>query len=609
MEEITGVGEAKLEEQLRMALETPYSQRELTLDLNSGYDEEDDTWELIVRYYDSLDAVREALDVRIVTLLNNYAVILIREEDIPRLVEFPQVLYVENPKRYFFSVEQGRNVSCIDTVQSARIPEERRLYGEGVLIAIPDSGIDYSHPDFRAEDGTTRIVTLWDQTAEYDGNRYGLGRIFTREELNVSLRDGTILSTDRSGHGTAVAGIAAGNGAASDGRYAGVAPEAELVVIKLAEGRERGFARTTAILYAVDFALRVSGSLARPLAINLSYGNSYGAHNGESLLEQFLDEAATVYRNSIVVGTGNEGSTNRHARVVFETDDSRRNEGYRRGNEARIDGEGRERIVEFVVAAGEPTLNLQIWRYAFDEVAIDIVAPSGQRHRVEAFAETQEVLLDDARLLILYGEAKPYSGQQELYIEFVPLTIGNVYDTTRPTLLGGTWQLVFTPIRILDGIIDCWLPAGGLLLEDTAFLRPSPATTLTIPATAQRVISVSAYNADNGIYAAFSGQGPGRGGERKPDLSAPGVDVYTTSPGGGYARRTGTSFAAPFVTGAAALLMEWGMVQGNDPAFYGEKVKSALIAGARPLPGITAYPDPQVGWGALCLGDSVPRNR
>lgn len=579
-----GGGEDKLEEQLRMALETPYRQRELTLDLNVGYDAEDDTWELIVRYYDSLDAVREALDVRIVTLLNNYAVILIHEEDIPRLVEFPQVLYVENPKRYFFSVEQGRSASCVDAVQSARIPEELRLYGEGVLIAIPDSGIDYAHPDFRGEDGTTRIVALWDQTAESDGNRYGLGRIFTREELNASLEAGTVLSSDRSGHGTAVAGIAAGNGAASDGRYAGVAPEAELVIVKLAEGRERGFARTTAILFAVDFALRVSGSMARPLAINLSYGNNYGAHNGETLLEQFLDEAATVYRNSIVVGTGNEGSSNRHARVVLESE-----------------GEREQSVVEFVVAAGEPTLNLQMWKYAFDEVEIDIVAPSGQRHRIVPFAQTQEVLLDDARLLIFYGEAKPYSGQQELYIEFLPLPSA--------TLRGGTWQLVFSPVRILDGTIDCWLPAGGLLLEDTAFLRPSPATTLTIPATAQRVISVSAYNADNEIFAAFSGQGPGRGGERKPDLAAPGVDVYAPSPGGGYARRTGTSFAAPFVTGAAALLMEWGMVRGNDPAFYGEKLKSALIEGAKPLRGILSYPDSQVGWGALCVADSVPRNK
>ncbi len=577
----------KLEEQLRMALETPVEEREQTLDLNVGYEEANDTWELIVRYYDSLEAVERELDAQVVTLLNNYAVVTIKEKLIGRLTAYPQVLYVESPKRFYFSVEQGRNVSCVDPVQSPRIPASERLYGNGVLIAIPDSGIDYTHPDFRREDGTSRIVALWDQTAEYDGNRYGVGRIFSASAINASLQEGTVLSTDRSGHGTGVAGIAAGNGAASDGRYAGVAPEAELIIIKLSEGRTQGFARTSSLMFAVDFALRVSGSLGRPMVLNLSYGNSYGAHNGQSLLEEYLNEASLVYRNSIVIATGNEGNTDRHGRV-------------------RLRQDGETEFLPFVIGMGEPTLNLQIWKNYFDLIDATLIAPSGERKALVYTGQTERVIMGGAELLILYGEAKPYTGQQEIYIEFLPIGTGES-PSAFPGLPGGVWQVELAPVEIREGTVDAWLPSGGLLLPDTEFLEPSPETTLTIPSSASRAIAVSAYNGDNGIYAAFSGQGYDRGGGRKPDLSAPGVEVYTTSPGGGYARRTGTSFAAPFVTGGAALLMEWGLVRGKDPFLYGEKLKAYLIRGAQPMPGITEYPDPRVGWGALCVARSFPK--
>ena len=108
-------------------------------------------------------------------------------------------------------------------------------------------------------------------------------------------------------------------------------------------------------------------------------------------------------------------------------------------------------------------------------------------------------------------------------------------------------------------------------------------------------------------YADFSGRGTERGENfRKPDLAAPGVDIMTTVPGGGYAPATGTSFATPFVTGAAALLMEWGITDGNDPFLYGEKVKAYLQKGARSLPAFSEYPNPQIGWGTLCVRESLP---
>ncbi len=586
--ELSEQAAGKIEEQLQMALETPEEERSKTLDLDVGYNAEEDAWELIVRYYDTLRRVEEELGARVVPLLNNFAVVTIAESKIPRLTEYPQVLYVESPKKYYYSADTGREASCVNPVQSERLPEEARLYGRGVLIAIPDSGIDYFHPDFRNEDGSTRILALWDQSAEYDGNRYGRGRIFWANELNESLQNGEVLSSDGSGHGTGVAGIAAGNGRASGGRFSGVAPEAELVIIKLGDGEEQGFARTTSVMFAVDFALRIGGTLARPLVINLSYGTNYGAHNGEGLFEEYLDEAARVYRCSIVIGTGNEGLSGRHARVNMEN------------------GQG-ERTLSFVIANGEPSVNLQIWKNYFDEMRIFLEASSGEAYELRPGGATKQVQLGGVMLLVLYGEATPYTGQQEIYVEFLPSDVGRTDGGGR--LSGGSWRLRFLPIRIRDGNVDCWLPAGGLLLPDTRFLTPTPETTLTIPSTAVRGVAVGAYDSDTGSFAAFSGQGYDRGGAYKPDLVAPGVEVYASSPGGGYARRTGTSFAAPFVTGSAAILMEWGVVRGNDPFLYGEKLKYYLLAGAKPVRGVREYPDPRVGWGALCLADSFPNTQ
>lgn len=135
-----------------------------------------------------------------------------------------------------------------------------------------------------------------------------------------------------------------------------------------------------------------------------------------------------------------------------------------------------------------------------------------------------------------------------------------------------------------------------------------PETTLTIPSTASGVISVGAYNDSNLAYADFSGRGFTRQTRQvKPDLAAPGVDIITAKAGGGYEAVTGTSFAAPFVTGSAALLMQWGIVDGNDPFLYGEKVKAYLIRGARHLPGYTEWPNERVGYGALCVEESIPK--
>lgn len=282
----------KVENLLNLALDATEEEREKSLQLDVGYNPIDRVWDLIVKYSGELTEVRALAD-RVTELMNEYAVITIKESRIEALAVLPQIEYIEKPKRLFFQVVDGRRVSCIDEVQGARFS----LFGQGVLIAVLDSGIDYTLPDFRNADGTTRIRAIWDQSlrpreGENPPEGYETGVEYTREKINEALNAQTMpermriaATQDTSGHGTAVAGIAAGNGRGSltvntsgYGQYAGAAPESELIVVKLGSPLSGGFPRTTELMTGLDYVIRKALEYRMPVAVNISFGNTYGSH-------------------------------------------------------------------------------------------------------------------------------------------------------------------------------------------------------------------------------------------------------------------------------------------------------------------------------------------
>lgn len=576
----------KLENLLNLALDADQGERERSEELDVGYDKEENVWELIVKYSGTLEAVRQT--ARSVTeLLNGYAVIVIEEERIGQLAQLPEVEFIEKPKKLYFQTDVGRQVSCIDIVQDMPLS----LRGKGTLIGIVDSGIDYENAEFRNEDGTTRIVSLWDQSVNgRPPAGYLAGTEYTREQIDAALatedkevRRQMVKTSDVSGHGTAVAGIAAGNGRGSEGRrFRGAAPEVELIIVKMGAPREGGFPRTTELMRGVDYIVRKAVELRRPVAINISFGNTYGSHDGTSLVERFLNDIADMWKNVICIGSGNEGASAGH-----------------------VSGKVRRQIsetVELAVQQREPALSIQIWKSYVDEMGVSVISPSGrQAGPFYEFLGAQRYILGDTELLIYYGEPKPYSVKQEIYLSLLP---GKQY------IESGVWKIVLTPGRIVDGEYQMWLPTQTSLNMGTAFLQPNSMSTLTIPSTASLAVTVAAYDARTFSYADFSGRGPAGmyEGENvlKPDIAAPGVRVTAPVPGGGYQSFSGTSFAAPFVTGSAALLMEWGIVRGNDPYLYGEKVKAYLRKGAKQLAGYERWPNALLGYGALCVRDSLP---
>lgn len=581
----------KIENLLNLAMDATPEERAKSLNLNVGFDRESASWEVVVKFFgtkEQLQAVfeqafpTELSNIKIEVLSNQYVILQIPEKLVTPVADLPEIEYMEKPKQLFFAVNKGKSASCINALQTGQsltgVTDRSNLTGRGVLVAIVDSGIDYSHPDFRNADGTTRIVRLWDQT---------LDTVYDRETINSALEQPTEAeryaicpSRDISGHGTHVAGIAAGNGRASNGRYRGVAYESELVVVKLGTPRERTLPRTTELMRALDFCVNTARELGMPIAINLSFGNNYGSHSGTSLIETFINDMADFGRNVIVIGSGNDGAAALHTlgRVI----------------------QNQTSVIELAVSEFEPTLNLQIWKNYVDDIDIVLVHPNGTRvGPLQKTLGPQRFRMGDTNMLIFYGEPAPYSPYQEIYFEFLP--VGTYLDS-------GIWRIELIPKEIVFGEYNMWLPSGGTLNIGTAFLNPVEETTLTIPSTASKGITVGAYDARFRQPAAFSGRGFTRETNQvKPDLVAPGVEITSCAPGGGYETRTGTSMATPFVTGGAALMMQWGIINKNDIYLYGEKLRAYLIRGAkRNFAGFSQWPNPQLGWGALCVSESLP---
>ena len=563
------MADQKLENLLNISLQATKEEREKSEELGIGYDPEQNTWELIVRYTGSLDGLRTRYpQIRIRELLNQYAVLIVPETLVDAVSQETVIEYVEKPKQLYFELQAGKAASCINAVQQG-MNNPFGLFGKGTIVAVIDTGIRAESMEFRNADGSTRILNIWDQTT---------GTEYDRSQIDEALQNETkdtagIPGADVLGHGTQVAAIACGS--------SGVAAQADILVVKLGLAAKNGFPRTTQLMEALDYVVRKAIDYGKPLAVNISFGNNYGDHTGSSLLENFINDIADSWKCSICIGSGNEGLGAVHTGGTL-TEDT-------------------EETVELAVSSYETGLSIQIWKDYWDDIAVEIIAPSGRNlGRIQENSRVSRILYKDMELLTYFGEPSPFRIRQEIYIDMIPQTV---------YIQSGLWKLRLIPRSIRNGRYDMWLPAQGALNFGTGFTSPDSASTFTIPSAAAKAVTVGAYDAGTGSAAPFSGRGyiVEIGGSLmvKPELAAPGVNVLVPSVSG-MARVSGTSYATPFVTGSAALLMEWGIVRGNDAFLYGEKLKAYLIKGAEPLAG-AAVPDTQTGWGRLCLKNSLPQ--
>ena len=478
--------------------------------------------------------------------------------------------------------------------------------GQGVLIGFLDTGIDYLREDFKASGGRTRIAAVWDQTIQsvnyeedtgeaagteqYDREQVqGMvqyGTVYTREDINAVLaaeREGQnpydiVPSRDENGHGTFLAGVAAASKTAD---YIGAAPEAEILMVKLKPAKkylrdfyllpERVEAYSeTDMMMGVRFLQQYAIREKKPLVICVGLGTSSGSRTGALPFADLLNTLARQVNIVVVTCTGNEANNRTHTSglAVSDTEPSE---------------------IEITVGADERGFVMEIWAESLDILSVAITSPSGERiSRIPARIDTGGVynfLLERSQVAVDYRVVESASGYEVIFMRFI-----------NPAQ--GIWKIHLYSLTNIVGRYNAWLPLKQFLSGDTYFLNSNPSTTLTEPSAAERVISVGAYNHITDASYAASGRGYTATGLIKPDFVAPGVDVYGVRAGGGYTTRTGTSVAAAHAAGAAALLLTWGVTDGNLPYMGTNEVKSVLIRGAK-RDNNTVYPNNIYGYGKM----------
>lgn len=565
------MNDQRLENLLNLSLDATAKERAESEALEEGYSPATDTWELIVQYHGNLLRYQSE-EIRIEPLIDGYAIVWIREPLIEAFARLEEVEYIEKPKRLVFATTMAARASCIYQVTEGAM----QLTGEGVLVAVLDSGVAYYRREFRTASDQSRILALLDQTTGVEYNREKINEALRAP--NAQLAQQIVASTDQTGHGTAVAGI-----------VTQIAPECDLVVVKLGRSGDYTYPRTTELMRALKFAVQKALFYNRPMVINISLGSSYGPHDGTGLLERYIDRIAQMGKLVICIGSGNEGSNSGHY--------------YGRIN-GGMNGYGRRQELEFSVARYEGSLSLQIWQSYQDVYRMTLISPDGVEHVLPELGNAAvRIPITGADALIYLGEPTPYSMEKETYFDLIP---------TDDFLPSGIWRIRVEGLEVRNGQFNAYLPSQEARQPGTRFIRPATERTLTIPSTAGEVITVGAYDARTDSYADFSGRGyvSELGGEMvsmvKPELVAPGVNLRVLAGESGTTVVSGTSFATPIVAAGAALLMEWGITKGNDPYLYGAKCKAYLIRGARRFGGFNVWPNELVGWGALCLADSFP---
>lgn len=478
--------------------------------------------------------------------------------------------------------------------------------GQGVLIGFLDTGIDYLREDFKVSDGRTRIAAVWDQTIQsvnyeedtgevagteqYDRKQaQGMvqyGTVYTREVINAALaaeREGQnpydiVPSRDENGHGTFLAGVAAASETAD---YIGAAPDAEILMVKLKPAKkylrdfyllpERVEAYSeTDMMMGVRFLQQYAIREKKPLVICVGLGTASGSRTGALPFADLLNTLARQVNTVVVTCTGNEANNRTHTSglAVSDTEPSE---------------------IEITVGAGERGFVMEIWAESLDILSVAITSPSGERiPRIPARIDTGGVynfLLERSQVAVDYRVVESASGYEVIFMRFI-----------NPAQ--GIWKIHVYSLTNIVGRYNAWLPLKQFLSGDTYFLNSNPSTTLTEPGAAERVISVGAYNHITDASYAASGRGYTATGLIKPDFVAPGVDVYGVRAGGGYTTRTGTSVAAAHAAGAAALLLTWGVTDGNLPYMGTNEVKSVLIRGAK-RENSTVYPNNIYGYGKM----------
>ncbi|NFR14552.1 peptidase S8 and S53 subtilisin kexin sedolisin [Clostridium botulinum] len=526
------------------------------------------------------------------TITESLGVVAVQVKDVEKLrKEVPSIIFIEFAPTYIL---QDIEVNGSHNIGNIKSNPYLNLSGQGVLVGIIDSGIDYLNDEFINEDGTSRISNIWDQSAKYNNNEeIYIGDIFTREDINKAIEAKKqnkdpyeiVPTKDEYNHGTKVAGIIGAKGYNKE--VAGVAPNCEFVIVKLQESLflkkvilENGIKdipvySNVGLLSGIEYLRKYALKENKPMVIYIGVGTTLGSHDGKNITSKYLKRVGRTRGLALVAGVGNEGDTAGHASNYIKS------VGEIKNNELNISKQVKSLI-------------FYIWVRRPNQMSINIISPSGEQSsfissKIDRNEEVKFILVD-TKAIIKYYNPENFTGHQVISVNFIDM---------KP----GIWRIQLRGEYIVDGRYDIWISPSKILPEGTKFLDPDPYITLTIPSTAEKVVTVSYNNSQNGALVASSGNGFNTNGLINPDITAGGVNIVTTSNDNEVSTMSGSSAATAIVAGCCALLLQWGIVNGNDKTMYSIKIRSYLAYGAK-RSGLKEYPSRELGFGELNLSET-----
>ena len=492
------------------------------------------------------------------------------------------------------------DTSAVEATGALRLQRVRgaSLTGNGVIVGFIDTGIDYTNDIFKNVTGRTRILSIWDQSDQSGTHPQGIefGSEYTREDIDRALQSenpySIVPTKDTQGHGTFMAGVACGSEDVEN-NFIGAANESQIAVVKLKKAKKylRDFYlieenvqdvyQENDIMQAVTYLRNLSRRESKPLVLVLGLGTGSGQRSGGSALSQQLNDLGEMIGCCVVTCAGNEGNARLHYK----------------GSVLNKEYED----VELRVGEGTNGFTMELWGNSPDIISVAFISPAGEMiSRIPARvgqSDTVEFLLEKSKIDISYSLVEAGGGVELIFMRFIDPT-------------PGVWIIRVYGNNILEGDYNIWLPIKQFIDKETYFLKPNPDITLTVPSTTQATITVAAY--DNMTNALFtdSSRGFTRTNEIKPDLTAPGVNVYGPGINNNYVRKSGTSVAAALVAGNCAQLMQWGIVEKNETQMKTNYIKNFLIRGAIRDRNIV-YPSKEWGYGKVNVYEafSILRNQ
>lgn len=542
---------------------------------------------LIVSYIGDVVSEVDKLPYACIELINDYlAVVYVKVDKIKQLInDTTTITYYEFDGIFVLEDISSISTAFIPQVQSS---DYLKLSGKGVVVVIIDTGIDYLNEAFIDENGETRIQYIYDRSiVDQDKNSYNEAKFYTSEEINSAIKlhrlggdpYSIVPSRDTNGHGTNMAGVIGGR--YKGGNPESVAPNCKFIIIKLNENvSAQKWFNTKEVIYneseiinGIEFLINKKLDDNDPIVIFIPLGSSDGSHTGNTLLEVYIDRITIEPGILVVTGTGNESGTNCHIS----------------GKLAKIND---IKFVELVVGEGSKNIYFNLVAKKPNRIAINIVSPAGQETGVLPILanefQNSRFIFEDTDAVVSYYWPDEFSGDELIRI---------VLENVKP----GLWRFGLVGEYILDGQYYGWLPSNRILKRGTRFLSSDPYYTMTIPGMANNVLVPAWYNEKNNTINIYSGRGEEGSGDFKyamPLVAVGGIEVQTVGLNNKYVNITGSSAASAVMTGCCALLLEWGIINGNDKSINSQKTKTYFMRGVRFRPG-DVYPNSEWGYGKL----------